>query len=98
MSRYRGNNQECPHCGVRYAEFNTGLRYADVYLWFVNDDPDPANWKYKRRHTILGRWHQHKKEMWNYHISVGCPQIFIPGDAFELTSNDILGAVADVPF
>jgi len=53
---------------VSYQDFRTGFTYADVYsLLWVGDD-DPAAWRYKRRHTILGKWHQMKLEMWSEHI------------------------------
>jgi hypothetical protein len=35
---------------------------------FWSGSDDPADWKYKRRHTILGKWHQIKQEMWQQHI------------------------------
>lgn len=34
---------------------------------------DRARWKNKRRNTVLGRWHQVKKEMWQEH-SEACAQ------------------------
>lgn len=104
MSRYVGNNDKCPHCGVRYKEFHTGLNYADVYLWFCTADPDPSTWRYKRRNTILGRWHQEKKEQWKRHITDQCQAIFRPGDAFEgMPANEaftyaVAGGADDVPF
>lgn len=57
----------CEHCGTLYREFRTGLTYRDVYamLWVGSDDP--ATWKYKRRSTILGFWHQWKKSLWEEH-------------------------------
>jgi predicted metal-binding protein len=64
MSRYHGNSDACPHCGVQYKDFRTGLTYRQVYhLEFCRE--------YKRRSTILGAWHQLKKEWWEQHIN-GC--------------------------
>jgi hypothetical protein len=36
---------------------------------------DRADWKHKRRGTVLGKWHQHKKELWQRHIDVECTEI-----------------------
>lgn len=67
MSRYHGNDQRCEGCGLRYGDFRTGLTYRDVWIMLWMNDDDPATWQYKRRHTILGRWHAMKKEMWAFH-------------------------------
>ena len=68
MSRYRGNSDTCPCCGLTYRDFRTGLTYADVFLWLWSYSQESSNWKYKRRRTVLGRWHMTKKQMWNQHI------------------------------
>lgn len=39
-------------------------------LWDWSDDP--AEWKYKRPGTILGMWHQIKKELWERHVDAEC--------------------------
>lgn len=59
---------ECPNCGLKYKDFRTGETFQTVKdsLWVNSDDPN--DWKYKRRHTILGRWHMLKIEMWKSHI------------------------------
>ena len=51
---------------MSYGEFKTGFRYYDVYLMI--DGLNPEIWKYKRRGTVLGFWHQLKKELWNRHL------------------------------
>lgn len=65
MSRWRGDSRTCPHCGVTYKAFRTGLTYRDVYhqMWDHSQ---------KRRNTILGSWHQLKLELWGQHIDSGC--------------------------
>ena len=35
-------------------------------LWSPN--PDPDTWRYRRRHTVLGKWYQIKQEMWEEHL------------------------------
>ena len=37
-----------------------------MLLWV--GDPDYEKWKYKRRNTVLGLWHQIKKSMWQEHL------------------------------
>ena len=72
MSKYRGNHDRCPHCGVKYKDFRTGFSYYDVFLMYWSADSDPNTWKYKRRSTVLGKWHQIKKELWEQHLNGYC--------------------------
>jgi len=37
----------------------------------VDESEDRADWTYKRRGTVLGRWHQLKLEMYNQAIDAG---------------------------
>lgn len=69
MSRYRGNNEQCPTCGLAYRDFRCVFlrRYRDVFELFVTASTDPADWQYKRRHTILGYWHMCKQQDWARH-------------------------------
>lgn len=60
----------CPVCGFSYRrDLRTGLTYAEVFelLWSYHEDPD--TWRYKRRHTVLGKWHQIKMELWEQHVA-----------------------------
>ncbi len=47
---------------LTYSEFRTGLTYLEVYymLW---------NRKRKRRHTVLGKWHEIKQAMYAEYCS-----------------------------
>jgi hypothetical protein len=58
MSKF-GTRRNCPD----YDKFKTGLTYQDVYCMMMDESEDREDWKYKRRGTVLGRWHQIKKEM-----------------------------------
>ena len=89
MSRYRGNDEKCPHCGIKYRDFHTGLRYVDVYCWMMDNETDPSKWRYKRRHTILGKWHQHKMEMWKFHTERGCEKFYPVEVEMDLASGDV---------
>lgn len=53
---------------LTYDEFRTGLTFREVrrMLWVNNDDP--ATWRYKRRRTVLGFWHQLKLQLWNQYL------------------------------
>lgn len=62
---------DCPFCGLAYQDFRTGLTFQDVKSMFWVNDPDSATWKYKRRNTVLGKWHQIKQELWARHLD-GC--------------------------
>jgi hypothetical protein len=64
-------NFVCPYCGFEYKNLRTKLTYREVYamLWVGSDDS--SKWRYKRRNTVLGAWHQFKMELWAEHIN-GC--------------------------
>jgi hypothetical protein len=48
------------------------MTYRDVYLMFWDCSTDTSEWKYKRPGTILGKWHQIKKEMFERHTEYEC--------------------------
>lgn len=71
MSRYAGNCEVCVHCGTTYGRFRTGLTYRDVWLMFwTPPDAERSEWKHKRRRTVLGKWHQIKRELWSHHLDL----------------------------
>lgn len=49
---------------AEYRRFRTGLTFRDVRAMLWTSSPDPRDWRYKRRGTVLGLWHQIKQEMW----------------------------------
>ena len=59
----------CPYCGLPYDDFRTGMTFKEVRSLFWVEDEDPAAWKYKRRHTVLGKWRQIKLELFSEHIN-----------------------------
>lgn len=59
----------CRGCGLRYSDMRTGMTYADVFAQFWVCDDDRRKWHPKRRRTILGRWHEIKRDMWAEHIA-----------------------------
>lgn len=59
-----------PYCGLKYEDMRTGLTFADVRrMMWINSD-DSADWVYKRRHGVLGFWHQIKLSMWRDHLAI----------------------------
>lgn len=68
MSRYKGNDEECPKCGISYKAFKTGFAYRDVWIMLSDYSPDSAEWRYKRRGTILGKLFEMKQEFWKQHL------------------------------
>ena len=48
-----------------YDRFRTGLTYRDVWEMFRDDNDDRTEWKHKRRHTILGHWHEIKLQLYH---------------------------------
>lgn len=75
MSTYKGNADKCPHgCGLTYRRLKTGMSYYDVFVMLMDYSTDSGDWTYKRRNTVLGKWHEIKKSMWEYHCDEGgCP-------------------------
>jgi len=69
MSRYAGNSECCPVCGLTYKKLNTGLNYDEVYQMLWKASNDPTDWKYKRRGAVLGFWFQIKQEFWDQHLN-----------------------------
>ena len=68
MSSYRGNHDQCPSCGLTYGEFRTGMSYREVFELLMDNSDDPAEWHNKTRHTVLGKWHELKKQWWAHHL------------------------------
>lgn len=63
------HDESCPHCGLHYDTFRTGLSYGEVYMMLWTADPDPATWQYERRGTVLGYWRMLKHAMWDEHLA-----------------------------
>lgn len=74
-SKFRAD-ESCPHCGIGYADFKTGLKYRDVFeLLKIDDDPDSETWSYKCKSRVLFHWCTIKQDMWSYHTELGgCPR------------------------
>ena len=68
MSSYRGNHDQCPSCGLTYGELRTGMSYREVFELLMDNSDDPAEWHNKTRHTVLGKWHELKKQWWAHHL------------------------------
>ena len=60
----------CEHCGASYDDMRTGHTYQSIYEMLWSGNEDSSTWVYKRRHTILGKWHQIKLEMWDDHVEM----------------------------
>jgi hypothetical protein len=61
-------DDECEYCRLRYGAFRTGYTFKTVRMLMWRGSSDPKTWRYKRRHTVLGLWHQLKASMWREHI------------------------------
>lgn len=75
MSRYRGNDTKCPHCGITYGEFRTGITFREARANLWSPDEDPSHWRYRRRRTVLGYMFALKQMWWKMHVESACPQI-----------------------
>lgn len=56
-----------------YDSFRTGLKFADVKAWARVESEDPKDWRYSRRGTVLGMWHQHKLQLYEEAVARGYP-------------------------
>lgn len=54
---------------MHYDAFRTGLTYGDVFGLLWSHSSDSKQWKYKRRGTVLGLWHQLKQDAWKQHVA-----------------------------
>jgi hypothetical protein len=69
QSKYSGNNEKCPVCGLTYGNLKTGFTYYDVWLMLWTPSETPTDeWKYKTRGVILGKWHEIKNDYWKRHL------------------------------
>lgn len=85
----------CPYCGARYRALRTRLTYRDVYELLWSPSPDPSQWRYKRRNTVLGLWHQLKLALWEEHLH-GCA--VEAGDETDGTDREYEYTDNEVPF
>lgn len=53
-----------PQRALTYESFRTGLTYREVYRMLWSPSSDPREWRHKGRGSVLGLWHQLKREMW----------------------------------
>ncbi len=53
---------------MTYETFRTGLTFADVREMMMVGSDDPSKWRYKRRRSVLGFWHQIKQQMWQTYL------------------------------
>ncbi|HET7036573.1 MAG TPA: hypothetical protein VFI42_12895 [Thermomicrobiaceae bacterium] len=73
---------------MTYAEFRTGLRYRDVYHMLWSGSDDPRDWRYKRRHTVLGFWHQIKLQLWQQYLDASEGSVDRAGGSDADTEGD----------
>lgn len=87
MSNWKGNDDECPICELKYHKLRTGFTYAEIRMILWIGDPDYEKWKYKRRHTVLGLWFSIKQSMWAQHL-VECEQMLMYYEAQQLKAKE----------
>ena len=54
-----------------YDTFRTGLTFAMVKRMMFDAHEDRSLWKYKRRHTVLGAWHDLKLQLYYQAVDAG---------------------------
>jgi hypothetical protein len=54
-----------------YDTFRSGLSYQDVFEMLKDNHEDSKRWRYKKRGTILGAWHQVKLELYHRAVEAG---------------------------
>lgn len=58
----------CPACELTYDAFRTGETFASMRRAMFVETSDTNAWRYKRRHGVLGFWHQWKVTMFRSHV------------------------------
>lgn len=66
-------SQRCKICGLKYDDFRTGETYRGTYATLWRAEDDPAVWRNKNRHGVLGAWHGYKMMLWAAHVA-GCEE------------------------
>ena len=51
-----------------YSEFRTGLSFEEVRRMLWTPSENPRDWRYKRRATVLGLWHQLKEQLYGRYL------------------------------
>lgn len=87
-----GDLDQCPWCGIAYDEFRTGWTFKEVWMMFWMMNQDSSTWKNKRRNTVLGRWREIKRHMWQEHLHECMLEDEMERAAIAETGED------DVPF
>ena len=54
-----------------YDSLRTGLTYHDVWSMMADDSEDSSNWRYNKRGTVLGMWHQLKLQFYEQAVDSG---------------------------
>ena len=54
-----------------YDTFRSGLSYQQVFEMLKDSHEDPKLWRFKRRGTVLGAWHQIKLELYHRAVEAG---------------------------
>lgn len=97
QSKYKGNSEQCPGCGLTYGNFKTGFTYYEVWMMLWNPpETEPTEWTYKRRGTVLGKWFEIKQSYWERHTETcgkEAPEEK-PVEAIKVNDPDM----SDVPF
>jgi len=44
------------------------MSYREVFELLMDNSDDPSDWHNKTRHTVLGKWHELKKQWWDHHL------------------------------
>jgi len=68
----------CPHCGMKYGDFRTGLDFVTVQMMLWSGSDDRSTWRHKSRGVVLGLWMQLKQDMWRHHMRECEPDDDIP--------------------
>jgi hypothetical protein len=60
-------------CGLCYKDMKTGFTFYDIRRFLWSYDEDPSTWRHVSRGTVLGKWCELKRQMWDEHVR-GCDE------------------------
>lgn len=78
----------CPVCGMEYDDLKTGYTFGAVKDLMWRSAEDPSQWKYKRRHGVLGLWREIKQGLWRDHVEACEQGEYIKQDVEKLDQDE----------
>lgn len=80
---------------ITYAQFRTGITFAEARQMLWSNSDNSADWKYKRRGTVLGFMRALKQEMWVEFCARNPERVAKSTDDHDHTNGGIVDALIE---